>query len=149
MEQKINTKFFLRQGKKPQEKLKQLYEEEVLSLSRTFELFIRFPDGRVCVKDKANAECPHSVCTLETIEKVRILSSDCRLKIRVLANELNISNEIVTQIFAKRLDDVEVIKKTMISTLQSISNDFKICFIICYSQAQRCIMPGLLRNNIK
>lgn len=84
--------------------LKQVYGEQALSRSRTFEWYGRFRDGRESVEDDAHTGRPISVRTPETIEKVReLVTSDRRLTIRILASELNIDKEVVRQILTQDL----------------------------------------------
>lgn len=60
--------------------------------------FNRFRDSREFVEDETHAGWPHSAYTTETTEKVpKHVILDRRLTIPVLANELNISKEVVTQ----------------------------------------------------
>lgn len=107
MEQRINIKFCFKLGKtaaETYEMLKQVYGEEALSRSRTFEWFKRFRDGRESVEDDPHTGRPQSVRTPEAIEKVRdMVKCDRRLTIRVLANELNMDKETVRRILTQDL----------------------------------------------
>lgn len=78
-----------------------------------FEWFSRFRVGRECVKDEAHTNWSNSVCTPKTIEKnCEHVNPDHRLTIRVVANELNISKEVITQILAQNLfeQDLGILK---------------------------------------
>lgn len=88
MEQIINIKFCYRLGEtatKLREILNEVYGEKTLFCSRTFEWFCRLREDLDCVVDEAHCGMPHSICTPETIEKVRKqMTSDRRLTIRGL-----------------------------------------------------------------
>lgn len=73
MEQRVNIKFYFRLGKtatKAHKMLKQIYEEEALTRTRSFEWLSHFRDSRECLEDEVNAGYP---CQ---IEKVREHMSD-------------------------------------------------------------------------
>lgn len=111
----MNIKFCFKLGKSATETyvmLKQVYGEQALSRSRTFEWYGRFRDGRESVEDVAHTGRPISVRTPETIEKVRkLVTADRRLSIRMLASELNIDKEVVRQILTQDLGKRKVCAK--------------------------------------
>lgn len=97
MKQRINIKIYFKLGKIATETykiLKQVYRENGLSNSLTFEWFSHFQNGGECVEDDMHTGWPHSMSMSETFEKLcGLLYSDRELTIHVLINELNISKK--------------------------------------------------------
>lgn len=100
IDQGINIKFCFILGQtttNTNEILKKVHGKVALFRSRRFEWFSGIWGDHECLEDEAHVGQPHSVCMSETIENVREhVTSDRRLTIQVLANELVISKEVDT-----------------------------------------------------
>ena len=107
MEQQINLKFFIRLGKNPTEALKLLqkvYGDDTMSRTRLYEWHRRFKEGREEVKDDHKNRRPSTSRTDENVEQVRQkVRSDCRLTVRIIADELGMNSERVWRIITEDL----------------------------------------------
>ena len=99
VEQRINQKFLVRLGKTLTEALKLLQEvcgDNTMSSSRLFEWHRRFKQGREEVEDDYRSGRPSTSSTDENFERVRQkVRSDCRLAVRMIADELGMNSERV------------------------------------------------------
>lgn len=102
MEQRVNLKFLVKLKKTATEAyamLKEVYGNECLSRTQTFEWFKRFKEGRETTKDDRRPGRPSTSKTDENIDKIgKLIRADRRLTIRALAEMTGIGKESVRQI---------------------------------------------------
>ena len=107
IEQKINLKFLIRLGKTPTEtlnSLQEVYGDAMMSRTWIFEWHKRFREGREDVEDDPRSGRPTTSRTNENVERVREkVHSDCRLTVRMIADELNMNGERVWRIITEDL----------------------------------------------
>ena len=105
VKQRINLKFLVRLGKTPTEALKllqEVYGDDMMSRTRLFEWHRRFKEGRKEVKNDHRSVRPSASRTDENVKCVRKkVRSDCRLTVRMIANELDMNSERVWRIITK------------------------------------------------
>jgi hypothetical protein len=103
LEQRINIKFCAKLRKSAIETLRMLtatYGAENMKDASVFEWHKGFKKGREDVKDDERTGRPKTHRTDENVEKVRkLVRSDRRLSVRMLAEELNLVRETVRKIF--------------------------------------------------
>ena len=97
VKKRINLKFLVRRGKTPTEALKllqEVYGDDTMSITRLFEWHRRFREGRKEVEDDHWSGRPSTSRTDEYVEHVRQkVRSDCRLTVRMIADELGMNSE--------------------------------------------------------
>ncbi|GBN99119.1 Putative uncharacterized protein FLJ37770 [Araneus ventricosus] len=102
MEQLVNIKFCFKLGKtatETHEMLVKVYGVYAVSKKCVFEWFKLFRDGKEDVKDEPRSGRPATSTTPDNIERVRrMLADDRRLSLRMIAEELKISLDIVCNI---------------------------------------------------
>ncbi|GBN17328.1 Putative uncharacterized protein FLJ37770 [Araneus ventricosus] len=107
MEQRVNNKFCFKVGKtatETHEMLVKVYGEDAVSKRCVFEWFKRFRDGKENVKDDPRSGRPPTSTTPDNIERVRrMLADDRRLSLRMMAEELKISLDSVSNIIHEHL----------------------------------------------
>ena len=107
IEQRINTKFYIKLGKTATEILKMLrdvYRDFSTSITRVFEWHKQFVEGRENVEDDLKSGRPCTSTTNTNIGKVRqLVRNDRRLTIRVIANEVEMDKETVRTILVDTL----------------------------------------------
>ena len=108
VEQQTNLKFLVRLGKTPTEALKllqEIYGDDRMSRTRVFEWHRRFKEGREEVEDDNRSGRPSTGRTEENVELVKQkVWSDCRLTVRMIADELGMNSERVRKIITKDLE---------------------------------------------
>jgi len=101
LEQRINIKFCVKNGKSASETLALLtvaYGEHATKKSSVFEWHRRFKEGRANVQDDPRSGQPKTQRTDANVDRVRTLvRSDRRLGVTVIAEELNTNRETVRQ----------------------------------------------------
>ena len=106
-EQRASVKFCFKTRKTASETYelsKTAFGDKCLSLSNVFLWFNRFKNGRKSVEDDPRSSQPSTSKTDENIVKVRdLVRSDCRLTIRGMSHELNLSFYAVQLILSKDL----------------------------------------------
>ena len=107
VEQQINLKFLVRLGKTPTEALKllqEVYGNDAMSRTRLFEWHRRFKEEREEVEDDHKSGKPSTSKTYENVERARQkVWSDCRLTVRMIADELDMNSERVWRIITEDL----------------------------------------------
>ena len=107
VEHRINPKFLVRLEKTPTEALRLLQEvcgDDTISRTRLFEWHRRFSEERELVEDDHRSGRPSTSRTNENVKRVRQkVRSDCRLTVRMIADELGMNSERVWRIIAKDL----------------------------------------------
>ncbi|GBM32744.1 Putative uncharacterized protein FLJ37770 [Araneus ventricosus] len=107
MEQRVNIKFYFKLGKmatETHEILVKVYGVDALSEMCVFEWFKRFRDGKEVVKDEPRSGRLPTSTTPDNIERVRrMLADDRRLSLRMIAEELKISLDSVSNIIREHL----------------------------------------------
>jgi hypothetical protein len=102
LEQRIKIKFCVKIGESASETLVLLimaYGEYAMKKSNVFEWHRPFKEGRENVQDDPRSGQPKTQRTDADVDRVRTLvSSDRRLGVRVIAEELNMNRETVRQI---------------------------------------------------
>jgi hypothetical protein len=114
IEQPTNIKFLAKLKKTATETyqlLREDYGEDTLSRARVFEWHRRILGGRD-VEDDERPGCPVTMKTDENVDKVRTLvRNDRRLNIRMIAKELNVDKERVSQILTENVKMKKVCAK--------------------------------------
>ena len=107
LEQRINIKFCVKIGKSASETLALLtvaYGECAMKKSSVFEWHGRFKEGREDVQDDQEVGSQKRKRTDANVDRVRkLVRSDRRLRVRVIAEELNMNRETVRQIVKEDL----------------------------------------------
>jgi len=108
LEQRINIKFLVKQGKNGPEilqMLQQVYGQCALKERTVFKWVQRFREGREDPKDDARSGRPSTSIGNENIDRVRSLAlSDRRLTVRMIAEELGLGKSSVHTILTEHLD---------------------------------------------
>ncbi|GBN12698.1 Putative uncharacterized protein FLJ37770 [Araneus ventricosus] len=106
MEQRVNIKFCFKLGvtaTETHEILVKVYDVEAVSKKCVFEWFKRFRDGSH-VEDEPHSGRPPTSTTPDKIERVRrMLADDQRLSLRMIAEELKLSLDSVSNIIHELL----------------------------------------------
>ncbi|GBM28261.1 Mariner Mos1 transposase [Araneus ventricosus] len=112
MEQRVNFKFCFKLGKtatETHEMLVTVYGVEAVSKKCVFEWFKRFRDGKEDVEDEPRSGRPPTSTTPDNIERVRrMLADDRRLSLRMIAEELKISLDSVSNIIHAHLQKPKI-----------------------------------------
>ena len=118
-EQRTNLKFRIRLRKtEALSKLKQVYGNEAMSRCRVFEWYNRFKEGREDVEDDPRSGRPSTSKIEENVERVRQeVRSDCRLTVRMIANELSMNSERVWTIITEELGMRKICAKLVLRLL--------------------------------
>ncbi|GBO18995.1 Putative uncharacterized protein FLJ37770 [Araneus ventricosus] len=104
MEQRVNIKFCFKLGRTATETHEMLVKADAVSKKCAFEWFKRFRDGKEDVKDEPRSGRPPTSTTPDNIERVRrMLADDRRLSLRMIAEELKISLDSVSNIIHEHL----------------------------------------------
>ncbi|GBM69267.1 Putative uncharacterized protein FLJ37770 [Araneus ventricosus] len=104
MEQRVNIKFCFRLGRMAKETYEMLVKVDAMSKKSILEWFKRFRDGKEDVKDEPRSGRPPTSTTPDNIERVRrMLADDRRLSLRMMAEELKISLDSVSNIIHEHL----------------------------------------------
>ncbi|GBM73034.1 Putative uncharacterized protein FLJ37770 [Araneus ventricosus] len=107
MEQRVNIKFCFKLGKtakETHEMLVKVYGVDAVSKNCVSEWFKRFRDGKEDVKDEPRSGRLPTSTTPDNIERVRqMLADDRRLSLRMMAEELKISLDSVSNIIHEHL----------------------------------------------
>lgn len=138
-EQRVNVKFMFKLGKSATEcyeSLQTVYGSDCLSRARVFEWFKMFREGREDCKDDERPGRPRTSKTDFNVEKVtELIRKDRRLSLRAIAEQLNISKDVVSQILHDHLNMRKVCAK-MVPRL--LSQDQKDCRVnICADVLER------------
>jgi hypothetical protein len=84
--------------------LTEAYGADAMKKSSVFEWHKRFKEGREDVKDDERTGHPKTHRTYENVEIMRkLVYSDRRLSVRMMAEELNLDRETVRKIFTEDL----------------------------------------------
>ncbi|GBN39910.1 Putative uncharacterized protein FLJ37770 [Araneus ventricosus] len=110
MEQRVNIKFCFKLGKtEAHEMLVKVYGVEAVRKKCVFEWFKRFRDGKEDVEDEPHSGRPPTSTTPDNIERVRLmLADDRRLSLRMIAEELKISLDSVSNIIHEHLQKCKI-----------------------------------------
>ncbi|GBN14435.1 Putative uncharacterized protein FLJ37770 [Araneus ventricosus] len=107
MEQRVNIKFCFKLGKtatETHEMLVKVHGVDAMSKKCVFEWFKRFRDGKEDVKDEPRSGRPPISTTPDNVERVRRMLADYRrLSLRMIAEELKISLDSVSNIIHEHL----------------------------------------------
>ncbi|GBN10840.1 Putative uncharacterized protein FLJ37770 [Araneus ventricosus] len=107
MEQRVNIEFCFKLGKtttETHEMLVKVYGVDAVSKKCVFEWFKRLRDGKEDVKDEPRSGRPPTSTTPGNIERVRrMLADDRGLSLRMMAEELKISLDSVSNIIHEHL----------------------------------------------
>ncbi|GBM60827.1 Putative uncharacterized protein FLJ37770 [Araneus ventricosus] len=107
MEQRVNIKFCFKLGKtatETHEMSVKVYGVDAVSKKCVFEWFKRFRDGKEDNEDEPRSGRPPTSTTPDNIERVRwMLADDRGLSLRMIAEELKISLDSVTNIIREHL----------------------------------------------
>ncbi|GBN90884.1 Putative uncharacterized protein FLJ37770 [Araneus ventricosus] len=104
MEQRVNIKFCFKLGKTAKETHEMLVKVDAVNKKCVFEWFKRFRDGKEDVKDEPRSGRPPTSTTPDNNERVRrMLADDRRLSLRMMAEELKISLDSVSNIIHEQL----------------------------------------------
>jgi hypothetical protein len=106
-EQRVCIKFCQKLGKTAiatYEILQQAFGEAALSLSKTFEWYSRFKNGRTSIDDDRHTGRPSTARTNETVDRDNaVIRGNRRLTIREIADELNVSFDTCQAILTQDL----------------------------------------------
>jgi ribosomal protein S25 len=84
--------------------LTEVYGADVMKKSSVFEWHKKFKEGQEDVKDNERTGCPKTHQTDENVEKVqKLVPSDRRLSVKMMAEELNLDTETVRKILTEDL----------------------------------------------
>ena len=112
LEQRINIKFCVKISKSTSGTLALLtvaYGEYAMKKSSVFDWYRWYKEGREDVQDDPRSEQPKTQRTNANVDRVRTLVlSDRRLRVRVIAEELNISRETVRHTVKKDLGMIKI-----------------------------------------
>ncbi|GBO26936.1 Putative uncharacterized protein FLJ37770 [Araneus ventricosus] len=104
MEQRVNIKFCFKLDRTATETHEMLVNVDAVSKKCVFEWFKRFRDGKEDVKDEPRSGRPPTSTTPDNIERVRRMhADDRRLSLRMIAEELKISRDSVSNIIHEHL----------------------------------------------
>ncbi|GBM46825.1 Putative uncharacterized protein FLJ37770 [Araneus ventricosus] len=107
MEQRVDIKFYFKLGKtatETHEMLVKAYGVEAVNKKCVFEWFKRFTDGKEDVEDEPRSGRPPTSTIPGNIERVRrMLADDRRLSLKMIAEELKISLDSVSNIIHEHL----------------------------------------------
>ena len=121
MEQKTNLKFYFKMDKTDTETLEMLrsvYGKETLSRKTVFQWLKRFGEDREREEDEHRREKLLTSKTTANVERVwKLLPQDCRLSVRIMANELNLIRKIVRTILTKDLSKRKLCVKFVLHNL--------------------------------
>ena len=114
-EPRANLKFLAKLGKTPSESfamLQQVYGEETMSHTPAFEWHKSFKEGREEVEDDPRSGRPSTSRTADNIERVKqMVRAECRLTVRMIAEELSINKDTVWSIVTENLEMCKVCAK--------------------------------------
>ncbi|GBL84411.1 Putative uncharacterized protein FLJ37770 [Araneus ventricosus] len=115
MEQRVNIKFCFKLGKtatETHEMLVKAYRVEAVSKKCVFEWFKRFRDGKEDVEDEPRSGRLPTSTTPDNIERVRrLLADDRRLSLRMIAEELKISLDSVSNIIHETVCTAQAVRR--------------------------------------
>ncbi|GBN97876.1 Putative uncharacterized protein FLJ37770 [Araneus ventricosus] len=104
MEQRVNIKFCFKLGRTATETHEMLVKLDAVSKKCVLEWFKRFRDGKEDVEDEPRSVRPPTRTTPDNIERVRrMLADDRLLSLRMIAEELKISLDSVSNIIHEHL----------------------------------------------
>jgi hypothetical protein len=83
--------------------LTEAYGVDAMKKSSVFEWHKRFKEGQEDVKDDERTGCPKTHRTDENVEVRKLVRSDRRLSVRMMAEELNLDRETVRKILTEDL----------------------------------------------
>ena len=113
--QRANLKFITKLGKTPSESfamLQQVYGEQTMSHTPAFEWHKRFKEGWEEVENDPRSGRPSTSRTADIIERVKqMVRVDCRLTVRMIAEELSINKDTVWSIITENLEMRKVCAK--------------------------------------
>ncbi|GBM85936.1 hypothetical protein AVEN_97556-1 [Araneus ventricosus] len=131
MEKRVNIKFCFKLGKtatETHELLVKVHGVEAVSKKCVFEWFKRFRDGKEDVEDEPRSGRPPTSTTPDSIERVRrLLADDRRLSLRMIAEELEISLDSVSNIIHEHFQKRKK-KVCAFPTMRRSSNVCQRCF---------------------
>ena len=108
LEQRINIKFLVKlgnNGPKIHQMLQQVYGECALKERTVFKWVHRFREGREDPKDDARSGRPCTSSGNENIDHMHsLVLSDCRLAVRIIAEELCLGKSSIYTILTEHLD---------------------------------------------
>lgn len=106
-EQRINIKFLVKLGKNYQEiaeMLRVVYGDNAMKKTAIFKWIKRFKEGREDATDDARIGRPSTSCVHENIDRVRrLVLTDRRKTVRMIAEELNLGKSTVHTILTEHL----------------------------------------------
>ncbi|GBM11175.1 Putative uncharacterized protein FLJ37770 [Araneus ventricosus] len=150
MEQRVNIKFCFKLGRTATETHEILVKVDAVSKKCVFEWFKRFRDGKEDVKDEPRSGRPPTSTTPDNIEQVRrMLADDRRLYLRMIAEELKINLESVSNIIYEHLQKLKK-RSTLFrhysdpaTVLRAIpKEEFADGFQQLYNRCQKCIVTN-------
>ncbi|GBM21364.1 Putative uncharacterized protein FLJ37770 [Araneus ventricosus] len=98
--------------------LVKVYGVEAVSKKCVFEWFKRFRDGKEDVEDEPHSGRPPTSTTPDNIERVRrMLADDRRLSLRMIAEELKISLDSVSNIIHENLQKRKICARCVLHKL--------------------------------
>ncbi|GBM47827.1 Putative uncharacterized protein FLJ37770 [Araneus ventricosus] len=104
MEQRVNIKICFKLGRTATETHEMFVKVDAVSKKCVFEWFKRFKNGKEDVKDEPRSGRPPTSTTPDNIERVRrMLADDRRLSLKMIAEELKISLNSVSNIIHEHL----------------------------------------------
>ena len=150
-EQRANLKFLAKLGKTPSESfamLQQVYGEETMSRTRTFEWRKRFKEGREEVEEDPRSGRPSTSRTADNIEHVKqMVHADHRLMVWMIAEELSINKDTVWSIIIENLELRKVCAKMVPKLLSEDQKQQRVT--VCQDIIERLEDdPDLLRRVI-
>ncbi|GBM41510.1 hypothetical protein AVEN_79465-1 [Araneus ventricosus] len=99
MEQRVNIKFYFKLDNTATETHEMLVKVDAVSIKCVLEWFKRFRDGKEDVEDEPRSGRPPTSTTPDNTERVRrMLADDRRRSLRMIAEELKISLDSVSNI---------------------------------------------------
>ncbi|GBN27629.1 hypothetical protein AVEN_120493-2 [Araneus ventricosus] len=110
MEQRVNIKFCFKLGRMATETHEMLVKVDAVSQKCVFEWFKRFRDGKEDVEDEPRSGRPPTSTTPDNIDRVRrMIADDRRLSLRMIAEELKINLDSVSNISDKHLQKLKCV----------------------------------------
>ena len=149
VEQRINLKFLVRHEKTSTESLKllqEVYGDDTMSRTCTFESHRRFKEGREEVEDDHRSGRPSTSRTDENVERLRQkVWSDRRLTVRMIADELGMNSERLWRIITEDLKMRKICAKTVPRLLNEGQKEWRV--LVCQDILEQLeTEPNLLKS---
>ncbi|GBM32767.1 Putative uncharacterized protein FLJ37770 [Araneus ventricosus] len=147
MEQRVSIKFCFKLGRTATETHRMLVKVDAVSKKCVFEWFKRFRDGKEDAKDEPRFGRPPTNTTPDNIERVRrMLADDRRLSLRMIAEELKISLDSVSNIIHESVRKRSTLFQHYsdpATVLRAIpKEEFADGFQQLYNRCQKCIVTN-------